>query len=197
MAHPALAGLEFHLDRTPQQFAYDLAIVAVVLANVLAGARHGLIRRVVGLAGVYGGAAAATYVGRSLVRTATGDNTLYADAWGFVIIFAGVVGLVELLGLLYRDQISKSSALAFDRIAGALAGIVVGVAEVAVLVLVVLAVGNAQPRVGRDVPLTHSQLSNDVRTSTLGGLFAQASPGLSTVLSPVLPSDFSDHLSTR
>lgn len=197
VAHPALAGLELHLDRAPQQFAYDLAIVAVVIVNVLAGARRGLIRRIIALAAVFAGAAAATYVGRSLARTATGDNTLYANAWGFVIIVVGVIALAELLSLLYRDQIARSSALVFDRVAGALAGVVVGFAEVGLIVLVVLAVGNAQPRVGRDVPVTHTQLSNDVRTSTLGGLAAQASPGLSTVFSPVLPGDLSDHLSAR
>lgn len=197
MAHPALAGLEIRLDRAPQQFAYDLAIVVVLLANIFAGARHGLIRRAIGLAAVFGGAAAATYVGRSLVRAATGDNTLYSNAWGFVIVFGTVVGLVELLGLLYREQIAKSSTLAFDRIAGAIAGLIVGIAEVAVVILVVLAVGNAQPRVGRDVPVSHTQVSDDVRTSTLGGLFADASPGLSSVFSPVLPNDFSDHLSAR
>ncbi|GAC1337785.1 MAG: hypothetical protein NVSMB29_02670 [Candidatus Dormibacteria bacterium] len=197
MGHPALAGLEFHLDRAPQQFAYDLAIVVVLVANIFVGARRGLIRRALGLAAVFGGSAAATYVGRSLVRVATGDNTLYTNAWGFVLLFFLVIGLVELLGVLYQDQIARSSALAFDRIAGAVAGFIVGVAEVGVVVLVVLAVGDAQPRAGRDVPLTHTQVSNDVRTSTLGGLFVGAAPGLSAVFSPVLPRDFPDHLSSR
>lgn len=197
MGYPALAAFELHLDRAPQQFAYDLAIIVVVVANVFAGARQGLIRRAIGLAAVFGGAAAATYVGRSLVRVATGDNTLYSNAWGFVILFAVVIGLVEVLGLLYREQIARTSALVFDRVAGAIAGLIVGIAEVAVVVLVVLAVGNAQPQGGRDLPPSHTQLSDDVRTSTLGGLFVDASPGLSSVFSPVLPNDFSAHLNTR
>jgi len=197
VGHPALASLDLHLDRTPQQFAYDLAIIVVVLANVFAGARHGLIRRALALAGVFGGAAAATYVGRSLVRTATGGNALYADAWGFVLVFGVVVGIVELLGVLYRSQIAGSSALAFDRVAGAVAGLIVGAAEVAVLILVALAMGNAQPRAGRDVPASHAQLSNELSSSTVGGLFVNGAPGLSALFSPVLPADFSDHLSSQ
>ena len=192
MSHAPLA-VTLYADHNQQQLAYDVIILLVLVVNIAAGVRQGLIRRSISLAGVFGGAAAATWLGNSAVSTAS-QPSLTNNAWGFVAIFGVVVVMVEILSLLYADQIERTASLVFDRVAGAFMGLVVGVLQVGLLVVVVLAVGDAQPSPGHSVGSNHISMANDVRTSTLGGLFAQSDGGLRSIFTPVLPPDFSGHL---
>jgi hypothetical protein len=191
--HPAPLAITLYADHSQRQFAYDVLILVIVVVNIGLGMRQGLIRRAIGLAAIFGGAAAATWVGNAVVRVLSHDG-LSANAWGFVGVFALVIAMMEVLSTLYSDQIERVASLAFDRTAGAIMGLVTGVMMVSVLVLVVLAVGDAHPSPGRDVAADHTTMANEIRSSTLGGLFAQADGGLRTLFTPVLPGDLPDHL---
>jgi hypothetical protein len=192
VSHVPLA-VTFYADHDQHQLAYDVLILLIIVINVAAGIRQGLIRRSISLAGVFGGAAAATWVGNSAVNLVS-HNGLFQNAWSFLTIFLLVTVMIEILSVLYRDQIEQTTTLMFDRTAGALMGLAVGVLQVSLLIVLALAVGDAQPGPGRDVPANHTGMAADIRTATLGSLFVQADSGLRSVFTPVLPQDFPDHL---
>jgi uncharacterized membrane protein required for colicin V production len=178
---------------------FDLIACFLILLNLALGWRFGIIGRAIALGGLYGGVAAATALGNGLLRFFGGGgaaNDLYNGAWTFIGITFGVVAMVEILGGLYRDRVEKVISLMFDRTAGLVAGLVVGLLEVGVIILVAFAVGNAQ--VAQDttqqLPSGHQDTAKAVRNSVITSHIAGLDPAMQKFFGPALPQDFSGHL---
>ncbi len=176
----------------------DLIAVLLIAVNILLGWRFGIIGRALALGGLYGGVAAATAMSARLLRLFGGGgaaNDLYATAWTFIGVVFGVVVMVEILGALYRDRVEKVISLMFDRTSGIAAGLVVGVLQAAVVVMVALAVGNASTTgPGQHLPSQRGDTANAVHNSVLGSHIAGLDPAVKAFFGPALPQSLSGYL---
>jgi uncharacterized membrane protein required for colicin V production len=176
-----------------QALAADFVVIVIVGANLYLGYRSGLVRRAIALVAVFGAAVSAFTVGNAVSGTLAG-GTLYGNAWCFVGIFALVVVMLEILGALYADRISKLIHIAFDRIAGAVAGAIVGVLQIGVLFMVAIAVGSVSPTPANHVPSTHAEAKDAIDNGILSGLIVKLEPGIESLLRPAIPIDLEGHL---
>ncbi|HXA30311.1 MAG TPA: CvpA family protein [Candidatus Angelobacter sp.] len=175
----------------------DLIAVALIVINVLLGWKFGILGRALSLGGLYGGVAAATAMSDRLLRLFGGGgaaNDLYASAWTYVGVIFGVVAMVEILGALYRDRVEKVISLMFDRTSGLVAGLVVGVLQAAIVVMVVLAVGDATATPAQTLPAQHADTAATVRNSVIASHIAGLDPALKTFFGPALPVSLSGYL---
>jgi uncharacterized membrane protein required for colicin V production len=178
---------------------FDLVVVGLLLINLALGWRFGIIGRALALGGLYGGVAAATALGNGLLRFFGGGgaaNDLSNGAWTFIGITFGVVFMVEILGALYRDRVEKVISLMFDRTSGLIAGLIVGILEAGVIIMVALAVGNAQAQAQttQQLPEHHDDTAKAVRNSWVSSHLAGLNPAMQTFFGPALPNDLSGHL---
>jgi uncharacterized membrane protein required for colicin V production len=180
------------LDTTPLRITADLLLLALIVANVYLGYRHGFVRRLFGLGGLFLGCLAATYAGNSLAALID-PHSLYANAWFFVGIVAVIVLMAEILGYLYQERVSRFVVVMFDRVTGSLAGAVLGFFEASVVFLVALAVA-AVPAASSTAPPDRGNAGNAIKSAMLSGLAVRAEPGVQTVFSPVLPANLPSHL---
>jgi uncharacterized membrane protein required for colicin V production len=176
----------------------DLIAVLLIIVNLLLGWRFGIIGRALALGGLYGGVAAATAMSDRLLRLFGGGgaaNGLYASAWTFIAVVFGVVAMVEILGALYRDRVEKVISLMFDRSSGVAAGLVVGVLQSAVVVMVALAVGDASTTAPtQHLPAQHTDTASAVRNSVFGSHIAGLDPAVRAFFGPALPASLSGYL---
>ena len=179
-------------------FYFDLTAVGLMLINIALGWRFGIIGRAIALGGLYGGVAAATALGNGLLRFFGGGgaaNDLYNSAWTFIGITFGVVFMVEILGGLYRDRVEKVISLMFDRTSGMVAGLIVGILEVGVIILVAFAVGGAQASSSlQQVPRGNTDAARAVRNSVITSHLAGLNPAMQDFFGPALPTSLSGHL---
>jgi hypothetical protein len=178
------------LDTTWGQVTADLLLVVLVLVNVYVGWRRGMLRRLLAFGGVYLATFAATNVGNALAGLLH-PHSLYANAWAFVGVFVLVVATIEILGQLLNDRLQLLAVVVFDRIAGTVAGALVGLAEALILFLVALSMAGV-PNNGSDPNRTGAATA--IRSATLSGQAVRIEPQLQYVFGPVLPGDFSAHL---
>jgi uncharacterized membrane protein required for colicin V production len=180
------------LDTTPAQFTVDLLLVALVGVNAYLGWRYGMLRRLVGFAGLYLGCLAATNVGNA-VAAALHSGSVFVNAWSFVAVLVVVVVTFEVLGFLFNDKIQRIAVVLFDRIAGVIAGVLVGLAQALVLFLVAYALANTS---GSSPGATHDRASaaDAIQSATLAGQAVRITPEVHSIFGPVLPSDLSAHL---
>lgn len=175
----------------------DLIAVLLILFNVLLGWRFGIIGRALALGGLYGGVAAATAMSSRLLRLFGGGgaaNDLYATAWTFIGVVFAVVVMVEILGALYRDRVEKVISLMFDRSTGIAAGLVVGILQAAVVIMVALAVGTATTGPGQQLPSQRNATADAVRSSVIGSHIAGLDPAVKAFFGPALPPSLSGYL---
>lgn len=176
----------------------DLIAASLIIVNLLLGWRFGIIGRALALGGLYGGIAMATAMGNRLLRLFGGggvSNDLYAGAWMYIGIVFAVVAMVEILGALYRDRVEKVVSLMFDRTSGLVAGLVVGVLQAAIVVMVALAVGDvssADP--AQHLPNDRGNTASAVRNSVIGSHIAGLDPALKTFFGPALPPSLGSYL---
>ncbi len=187
-----MGALVAELDTTPLRITADVVLLALVGLNVYLGFRHGVVRRFFAFGGLFLGCLAASYSGNG-IASLVDPHSLYANAWFFVGVVAVIVVMAEILGYLYEDRLSRVVVLVFDRVAGAVAGAVLGFFEASVAFLVALAVA-AVPAADATVPPDRGNAGNAIQTAMISGLAAHAEPGVRTVFAPVLPSDLSSHL---
>jgi uncharacterized membrane protein required for colicin V production len=173
------------IDSTPGQVFADALLVVAVAVNAYLGWSHGLIRRLFTAVGVFLACFAASNLGNAIAALIHSHNE-QANAWAFVAVFLFVVIVVEVLGTLLNERLEKIVVAAFDRIGGALLGVVVGVAEVLILFLVAISVSGTASG-------THTSMSQDIHAATLSGQAVQLEPQVKTLFAPVLPSNLSDH----
>ncbi|HEV3124206.1 MAG TPA: CvpA family protein [Candidatus Dormibacteraeota bacterium] len=175
----------------------DVGAIILILLNVFLGWRYGLIRRGIAFAGLYGGVALASFAGNDIENFFRGHgkpDDLYAAATTYALcIFVLAAGL-EVLGALYGDKVRDVISLFFDRIAGAIAGAFLGFLEIALICLVMLAVGDATQGNGAVLPNDHHKASNAVRDALIGSRVAGSEPVVRDIFAAALPSDLSAKL---
>ena len=171
----------------------DLILVLIVGVNCYLGWRHGLVRRAIACAAVYGGALAAYYVGDPLAGT-LGDANLTGNAWAFVGVFGVAVLMIEILAALYSDLIKKTITVMFDRVAGLAAGLVVGGLELGVILLVIQAVADAPPSTANVSSTVRATPAIAVDHGVLTQVVVDLEPGIQRLLSPVIPGNIQDRL---
>jgi uncharacterized membrane protein required for colicin V production len=179
------------------RYAVDIGIVLLFVVNIILGLRYGVVVRAFALAGLYGGVALATFAGNALERFFHGtgtDGDLYANAATYLATVFTVVLMMEILGFLYRDRVRSVISLAFDRVSGAVLGGFVAFVEVAVVVLVMLAVGHSTSSGLETLPNDRAKASNAVADAYLGGHVAGAQTFMDNLLGRALPSDLGAHL---
>ena len=83
----------------------------------------------------------------------------------------------------------------FDRSTGLAAGLVVGVLQAAIVVMVLLAVGDATANgPAQKLPAQHTDSASAVRNSLFGSHIAGLDPALKTFFGPALPNSLSGYL---
>lgn len=175
----------------------DVGAILLILVNVLLGWRYGLVRRAIAFAGLFGGVAMATFAGNGISNFFRGQGNpddLYAAATTYLLCVAAVTLMLEILGALYGDRVRDVLSLVFDRSAGALVGAAVGFFEIAIICLVMLAVGDAPQGGGHLVPSDRAKAANAVRDGLIGARIDSAERFVRDVFSPALPSDLPGHL---
>lgn len=176
----------------------DMAGVALIGGNVCLGLRYGLMRRLLGLAGLYAGIAVAAFAGNAVAGWFYSSGqplSLYADAWAFILITAVVTIAIEVLGALYDDKLRSVISLMFDRSTAAATGVLVGFCQIAVICIVGLNVGSAQqPNQLSPLPNDRASVADSVKSSIIGGRVNSILPQLNRVFQPVMPDDLAAHL---
>ena len=173
--------------------AADFILIVVVAINCYMGWHFGLVRRAIAFVAIFAGTVSATYVANPLAKV-IGPGTLYTNAWTFLGVFVVVVILIEILAALYGEQLQRVVTVAFDHVAGFLAGVIIGVLEVGLACIVAQAVANAQPTANLPVPATHTEAATALDHGLLTQLVVKLEPGIQNLLSPVLPSNLSNQL---
>jgi uncharacterized membrane protein required for colicin V production len=181
------------LDNTAGQVAADVLLLGLVGVNAIIGWRWGLLRRIVAFAGLYIGVLAATGLGNGIAGIIA-PHSLYANAWVFVAVVVLVVATAEVLGHIFADRLEKLIVFIFDRVAGVIGGMIVGLAEALVLFLVALAVAAVPTNSGGTVPRDHDAVANSVTSSMVAGPATNLESLVRTVFAPVLPADLATHL---
>ena len=180
------------------RWVIDLGGLALIVVNVALGLRYGLLRRGVALAGLYAGIGVASLIGNGVANffNNTHDaNALYRAAYWFVGIAFVIMFGIELLGFLYNEKIVRLGSFMFDRAAGAVLGAIVGYLQIAVVCLLVFAVGSARPPNARSpLPANRGSYSEDVQASVIGGRIYSHQDFYLNIFKPVLPSDLPAHL---
>jgi uncharacterized membrane protein required for colicin V production len=182
--HP-VGAIAASIDSTPGQVFADALLVVAIAVNVYLGWSHGLIRRVFTAVGVFLACFAASNLGNAIAALIH-SHSADANAWAFTAVFLFVVIVMEVLGTLLNERLQKIVVAPFDRIGGAIAGGVVGVAEVLILFLVAISVGGAST-------VNQSTMTQDIHAATLSGQVVRLEPQVRTLFGPVLPSNLGDH----
>ncbi|TMC49733.1 MAG: CvpA family protein [Chloroflexi bacterium] len=175
----------------------DVVAVILLAGNVYLGWRLGLFGRMFAFAGFYAGVAAAGFAGNAIERFFHGggnQSDLWAAGWTFLGVVAAVTLMLEILGALYREKVRGITTLAFDRTAGAIAGVVVAGFEIALVAIVWLAVGNTSDRQFTNLPADRTQARQGIDNSLITSHVSRLDPAVQSVLKPVLPGDLSSSL---
>ncbi len=188
------SALAITVDSTFSQAFADLVLIALVALNAWWGWKYGLVRRAFMFAGMFAAVAGATYLGNP-IASLLAPHDIYGNAWCFVLVFVAVIILFEIMAALFNDQIQSMIVITFDKVAGLIAGLLMGVFETGILFLVCVAVGNAPPpSLGNSIPGDYQSSKEAVSTATLGEYVVDLKPGLEALFGPSLPSDLSKHL---
>src|SRR5258708_18245907 len=169
--------LGFTIDSTGPQIAADLLLLVLVGVNALLGWQTGLVRRVLAFGGAYAGVLAASYTANP-VGSLISAHSLYANALTFIVVFAALAILVEVLTALYSERLKKLIVVTFDRSVGLIVGIFVGLCQTAVIMAVALAV--LQTSAGTDSHTTLRSMQN----ATLTEYVVKPEPFFNAVFTP-------------
>jgi hypothetical protein len=175
----------------------DLIIVSILFINIALGWAFGLVRRVVGFAGLFAGVGAATltstntstYIAQSFGIT----SALWAHVITYTVIVTAAIVLFEVLGAVYQRHLDAFIAPVFDRITGVLAGTVVGAFEVTVMLIVGVGLVNAKLPGGYAYPPAFLTAQDWFSNSLLAPHFYAFEPLTRAVFSLVLPSSISTY----
>ena len=171
----------------------DFVLLIVVGVNCWLGWRYGLVRRAIAFAAVYGATVSAYYVGNPLATT-IGSGGLVANAWAFVAVFGVAMLMIEVLAALYSDTIQKAVVIVFDRVTGVVAGLLVGILELGVLLLVAQAVAGAPPSASTASTVDRTTVVVAVDNGILTQVVVRLEPGLQTLLGPAIPGNLQNRL---
>jgi uncharacterized membrane protein required for colicin V production len=180
------------IDSTFSQVGADIVLLLLVGLNAYMGWRYGFLRRVVAFAGVYVACFAASNLGNTIAGIAS-SHSVTGNAWAFIFTFVIVVFVCEVLAAMVNERLQKLAVVLFDRVAGLISGVVVGLSEALILFLVAFAVAQAPatraPAGPGGEPLAHA-----LDSATLTGQATRLEPFVSSLFSVALPHDLSSHL---
>jgi uncharacterized membrane protein required for colicin V production len=171
----------------------DLILILIVGVNCFLGWRYGLVRRAIACVAVYAATLAGYYVGDPLAGT-LGDANLTGNAWAFIAVFGVGVLMIEILAALYSDLIKRTITVMFDRVAGFAAGLVVGVLELGVILIVIQAVADAPPSTANVSSAVRTTPAIAVDHGVLTQVIVDLEPGIQRLLSPAIPSNIEGRL---
>lgn len=169
---------------------FDVALVLVVIIYALLGYGSGLVRRVIGFAGLYVAFFAATYVGHAGVPLLKQGNTLLEVADARIYLFFGtlvlVVFLVEFVATLYHQEL-QVSLVALNHLTGLVAGALTGLIAMTLIWVVLEAAANP---LGGSLTSAQVHIKQQVDQSYLGPKIGRALGGaFETAFRPALPHD--------
>lgn len=167
---------------------FDLLVILLIAVYALLGYRSGLIRRVIGFIGLYGGLYVAGYTGHAalpvfrqgfpFVEPADGRIYLFFGAWVLIVV------LVEVVATLYNQEV-QVSLVALNHTSGAFVGALTGFIA-AVLAWIIL--GAASNPLGGSLTATEVHLRGQISGSYLGPKILKPATGaIQATFSPVLP----------
>jgi len=115
----------------------DWLIVAVVLLNVVLAVIHGFFAEVLSMAGLTVGYIVAAWQYQRVAEWLMSflKSELLAEIFGFLIIFFAVLTLFSVAGRIARKWMKAAGLSGFDRLLGALLGLVKGGFVVAVVLM--------------------------------------------------------------
>jgi hypothetical protein len=175
----------------------DVIIVSILFLNIALGWAFGLVRRIVGFAGLFAGIGAATLTSANtstyIAQTFGITSALWAHVVTYTVIVTFAIVLFEVLGAVYQRHLDAFIAPAFDRITGVLAGLVVGTFDVTVMLIVGVGLVNAKLPGGYAYPPAFLTAQDWFNNSLLAPHFYAFEPLTRAVFSLVLPSSISTY----
>ena len=180
-------------DYTVRNLGADLIVVLFVCGNIWLGFHSGLVRRIIVMAGTYGSVIMAFYTGNAIASVVS-TNNLDNNSWTFLAMFALGVVFLEILTFLYADALDHLMVVAFNRLVGSLAGIVLGIFELCVVFIIPLAQAQATPTAANQIPLNHSDLADVIKGGVLSDQIVKLVPGVQSLIQPALSTDWLTHL---
>lgn len=169
---------------------FDIVFVVLVIAYAALGAYNGVIRRVIGIVGLYVAFFAATYVGQAAVPQFQSVQPSVDLPDVHIYLFFGtllvIVLVVEGVASLYHEHLQLST-VALNRATGALLGIVTAVVLTAMLWTLGNDAGN--PTGGASTSLQVGLRTHARNSSLARPLALSFGPTLLVAFGPVLPHD--------
>jgi membrane protein required for colicin V production len=117
--------------------AADWLIVAIVVVNVIVAATHGFFAEIFSMAGLIVGYVVAAWRYKRLAEWLTTflKSQLVAEILAFLVIFFVILLLFSVAGRVMRKLMKVAGLSGFDRVLGALLGVVKGCLLVAVVLM--------------------------------------------------------------
>jgi uncharacterized membrane protein required for colicin V production len=169
---------------------FDAFAVVWVLANMYLGFRHGMFRRVVHIAAFFLGLLLAQTLSvgfAQLLNLNTGNTPVSSHFLLFVGIVIGVVVFAEILGFAYASALQFFSGMIFDRFFGLVLGLLAGVFEMTVLLILFEQMFATAGPTGSAQLAILTALNDSVIGSPTAGLLHNLVPAAKVIYSPVLP----------
>jgi len=170
----------------------DLLIVAVLVTNIALGVRFGVVRRVVAFVGLFLGVGAATLVSVNtsshVAQTFGLTSALWAHVVTYSLIVVGSVVLFEILGAVYSRFIEALVAPIFDAAVGGLGGAALGVVEVALGLLIAIALLNQPLPSAYAYPPSFVKAEELIMGSFMAPKFYALFPLTKVIFAAVLPT---------
>ena len=171
----------------------DLAIFLILAGNMLLGFWFGVMRRALVFAGLFAGVGAATLTSAQASGSVASTFNIDSALWAHVLTYAGIVVfaivLFEILGAAYERWISALISPLFDRMAGVLAGAILGAVEVTLLLILGVGLVNASLPPGYASPPAFGTMQQLFYGSFLAPHFYGLEPLTRSLFAMVLPSN--------
>jgi uncharacterized membrane protein required for colicin V production len=178
----------------------DLVIVALLMVNFAVGYLTGFLRRLIAFLGLFVGVGFATLaspkIANGLIKTTTADNALWIHAGFYLMCVLAVVVLFEGMGVVYSRMLSQYTSVILDNISGALAGLILGSMQVAVLLIMGVNLLSTHLPAGYPYPSNFGKVQATFQESGLAMHFYRLEPTAHLLLSPVLPGNLQAYFTT-
>lgn len=171
----------------------DVVIVVLLMVNFAVGYLTGFLRRVIAFLGLFAGVGFATLaspkIASGLIRGSTADNALWVNAGVYLVCVLGVMVLFEAMGIVYSRMLRQYTSVVLDNVSGALAGLILGVMQVAVLLIIGVNLLSTHLPSGYPYPANFGRVQATFQESALAVRFYSLEPTAHLLLSPVLPKN--------
>ncbi len=173
--------------------ALDIVILVLMGANLVLGYAYGFLRRALSFVGLFVGVGFATVASPRLAVTVMKSydpsQVLWVNLGVYLACVLASLLLFEGMGAVYARLLQQYTSLLLDHFSGALAGVIVGATEVALLLVLSVNLLQANLPSGRPYPANFSQVQATFQDSALASRFYNLQPLAQLVFSPVLPGN--------